>query len=64
MNIALSIALFISMLSVVLHETDSYALVIEMLYEVKTDMSSINESDLDQPPYNKMYKISFCVKSL
>jgi hypothetical protein len=48
----------------VLHETDSYALVIEMEYQVETDMSSINASDLDQPPYYKMEKISFCVKSL
>ena len=48
----------------VLHETDSYALVIEMAYEDVTDMSSINASDLDQPPCNKIRKISFCVKSL
>ena len=48
----------------VLHETASYALVIEMTYRDVTDMSSINASDLDQPPYNKMESISFCVKSL
>ena len=50
--------------SCVLHETDSYALVIEMEYEGITDMSSINGSDLDQPPKYKMETISFCVKSL
>jgi hypothetical protein len=48
----------------VLHETNFYALVIEMEYGKVTDMSSINASDLDQPPCKKMYKISFCVKSL
>jgi hypothetical protein len=48
----------------VLHETDSYALVIKMVYREVTDMSSINASDLDQPPFNKMESISFCVKSL
>ena len=47
-----------------LHETDSYALVIEMAYEVETDMSSINASDLDQPPCYGMRAVSFCVKSL
>ena len=50
--------------SCVLHETDSYALVIEMAYVWVTDMSSINASDLDQPPCNQMKIISFCVKSL
>ena len=48
----------------VLHETDSYVLVIEMEYGEVTDMRSINASDLDQPPSNKMKTISFCVKSL
>jgi hypothetical protein len=48
----------------VLHETDSYALGIEMEYGWITDMSSINASDLDQPPCFKMFAISFCVKSL
>ena len=48
----------------VLHETDSYALVIEMSYGLVTDISSINASDLDQPPSNEMERISFCVKSL
>jgi hypothetical protein len=38
--------------------------VIEMEYREITDMSSINPSDLDQPPYDKMESISFCVKSL
>ena len=47
-----------------LHETDSYALVIEMEYGEVTDMSSINASDLDQPPCKEMKTISFCVKSL
>ena len=47
-----------------LHETDSYALAIEMEYVVETDMSSINASDLDQPSnYNDMTGISLCVKS-
>ena len=50
--------------SCVLHETDSYALMIEMEYGEVTDMSSINASDLDQPPCNQMYTISFCTKSL
>ena len=50
--------------SCVLHETDSYALVIEMAYGWVTDMSSINASDLHQPPANQMVRISFCVKSL
>ena len=50
--------------SCVLHETDSYALVIEMTYRDVTDMSSINASDLDQQPWIKMERISFCVKSL
>ena len=52
--------------SCVLHETDSYALVIEMEYWRVTyiDMSSINASDLDEPPCNQMGKISFGVKSL
>jgi hypothetical protein len=48
----------------VLHETDSYALVIEMAYEKVADISSINASDLDQPPRNKIGAISLCVKSL
>ena len=48
----------------VLHETDSYALVIEMEYGQVADMSSINASDLDQPPCDQMKTISFCVKSL
>ena len=48
----------------VLHETNSYALVIEMDYFGVTDMGSINASDLDQPPCDKMEMISFCVKSL
>ena len=48
----------------VLHETDSYALVIEMAYEVETDMSSINAIDLDQPPCDQMQIMSFCVKLL
>uniref|UniRef100_A0A914D8H4 Protein kinase domain-containing protein n=1 Tax=Acrobeloides nanus TaxID=290746 RepID=A0A914D8H4_9BILA len=49
----------------VLHETDSYALVIEMAYGVKTDMmSSINASDLDQPPGYEMMVVSLCVESL
>ena len=50
--------------SCVLHETDSYALVIEMVYQEVTDMGSINASDLDQPTCKKMLMISFCVKSL
>jgi hypothetical protein len=50
--------------SCVLHETDSYALVIEMAYEVETEMSSINASDLNQPPCDQMAWISLCVKSL
>ena len=51
--------------SCVLHETDSYALVIEMEYNGETtDMSSINASDLDQPPCDELITISFCVKSL
>ena len=50
--------------SCVLHETDSYALVIEMEYGLGTDISSINASDLDQPPWDKIKKISLCVKSL
>jgi hypothetical protein len=50
--------------SCVLHETDSYALVIEIEYKVETDISSINASDLDQPPYDQMKKLSFCIKSL
>uniref|UniRef100_A0A914DG13 Uncharacterized protein n=1 Tax=Acrobeloides nanus TaxID=290746 RepID=A0A914DG13_9BILA len=48
----------------VLHETDSYALVIKMAYDVETDMSSINASDLDQPPCNQIGSIAFCVKPL
>ena len=48
----------------VLHETYSYALVIEMEYSGETDMSSINASDLDQPSIYDMSGISFCVKSL
>ena len=40
--------------SCVLHETDSYALVIEMAYEVETEISSINASGLDQPPCDQM----------
>jgi hypothetical protein len=50
--------------SCVLHETDSYALVIEMEYEVETDISSINASDLDQPSNYYMTEVSFYVKSL
>ena len=52
--------------SCVLHETASYALVIEMEYwrVAYIDMRSINASDLDQPPCNQMGKISFGVKSL
>ena len=50
--------------SCVLHETDSYALVIEMEYRGVTNINSINASDLDQPTYTKMLWISFCVKSL
>ena len=52
--------------SCVLHETDSYALVIEMEYvgvEVE-DMSSISASDWDQPPRDRMNYFSLCVKSL
>uniref|UniRef100_A0A914EB82 Uncharacterized protein n=1 Tax=Acrobeloides nanus TaxID=290746 RepID=A0A914EB82_9BILA len=52
----------------VLHETDSYALVIEIAYRNVTDMSSINASDLDQPPCEygstTIEAISFCVKLL
>ena len=48
----------------VIHETNSYALVIEMEYGDVTDMCSINASDLNQPPCKKMERISFCVKSL
>uniref|UniRef100_A0A914DQI1 Uncharacterized protein n=1 Tax=Acrobeloides nanus TaxID=290746 RepID=A0A914DQI1_9BILA len=48
----------------VLHETNSYDLVIEMAYDVETDISSINVSDLDQPPCDRMKAISFCVRSL
>ena len=48
----------------VLHETDSYAFVIEMEYRNVTDMCSINASDLDQPPCEQLERISFCVKSL
>jgi hypothetical protein len=38
--------------------------VIEIEYEEITNMSSINASDLDQPPCDEMEKISFCVKLL
>ena len=48
----------------VLHETDSYALVIEIAYEDVIDMSSINASDLDQPSCDQMHTISLCVKPL